>query len=158
VTVSDTEVLIAFYSLGNVKKPRGTLHDEKKKVIPTNDEITLSTDKLAQASIVTLDSPFKKTILFPNTGPGIATRTDSRIIFLRKPLPKALIDLLPADLGEPLAMDAKVWEREGYREGFSIPTTSITRYRRYSDGIVLTFLFNGKRQKLTLQSKSIRDI
>ena len=144
---------IAYYSFGNVPRPRGTLHNDVGEPILEKGEVVLAQDNDAGFELTRIPSSIVgqifPTMIFPDIGSGELYRTDRRIMFFRIPPISHYAEARHSWLDDPLEFMrlAKGWLQKGYRESVVIPISEVkkTVRKRHDREVVLHVLFDGER-------------
>ncbi len=127
---------IAYYGYGNVRRPRGTLHDVKGKPILKKEELLLYEDHDAACLVYRTRLGgwvrLLGTLAFPDIGTGSLYRTSDRIIYLRRPPVEQYSSGAArwVSRSEGFMDEARRWETKGLREGFSIDMEEVRKLRR----------------------------
>ncbi|MCI0496924.1 MAG: hypothetical protein L0Z54_01325 [Thermoplasmata archaeon] len=144
---------IAYYNFGNVREPRGDLHDEKGEPVLQKGEVVLAQDidsgfELTRVQKGLVGRVFP-TMIFPDIGSGELYRTDKRIIFLRIPPISHYAQGDRSWIDDPVRFMrlAKKWLQQGNRETVSIPVSMIRRTvrKRGDREVVLHIIHEGDR-------------
>lgn len=156
-----SDMLIAYYDLGNISNPIGTIHDKNGKPILKKKEIEIFKENEARCKLIKIKS--KKTwskigspIIFHDIGVGKLIRTDKRLIYLRVPEYEKYVGgkIKSSDLG----LLAKAWKREGKMECISLPIIEIIKIKRFKNAARFYVEHNENRYRLLILSENINKI
>jgi len=139
---------IAYYDFGNLKEPKGKIHDDKGRPILEEGEVILVQDNDAGCE-VTKGTGLFSTMVFPDIGSGELFRTDRRIMFLRIPPMSFYASEHHSwmdDRRKFMGM-SKSWLKKGYRETVAVPVEEIKRTKRKRGGKEVLFTVSGGGQK-----------
>ena len=131
--VNFNNVLIAYYVLGNIKKPLGIIHDNQGKIILIKNEKIIK--KVEGIRIfgrkINLTKKWHKIFspqVIDNTGKGTLFRTTHRLVYIKEPSAWGLA--FAGYSFDICIILAREWKKLGFKESLSIPIISLSLYFR----------------------------